>query len=86
MKKGAKPFSQFLESVLNSYGKGKAEETSQLKSENEALKKELLGIAGNKDLQKIFEDTKESLVPIKPLPAKRGNRSKEPFGRSKGIR
>jgi hypothetical protein len=54
-KKGTKSFSQFLESVLNSYGKNRSEETGQLKSENEALKKELSGIAENKDLQKIFE-------------------------------
>jgi len=53
-KKGAKSFSEFLESILNAYGKEKPDETNQLKEENEALKKELSGIAGNEDLQKIF--------------------------------
>lgn len=54
-KKGAKSFSEFLESILNAYGKEKPEETSDLKEENEVLKKELSGIAGNEDLQKIFK-------------------------------
>jgi hypothetical protein len=54
-KKGAKSFSEFLESILNAYGKEKPNETNQLKEENEVLKKELSGIAGNDDLQKMFK-------------------------------
>ena len=54
-KKGAKSFSEFLESILNSYDKEKPDETNPLKEENEALKKDLSGIAGNEDLQKMFK-------------------------------
>jgi flagellar biosynthesis regulator FlbT len=44
-KKDAKSFSEFLESILNAFGNEK----------NEVLKKELSGIAGNEDLQKMFK-------------------------------
>ena len=54
-KKDAKSFSEFLESILNAYGKEKPDETNPLHEENEVLKKELSGIAGNEDLQKMFK-------------------------------
>ena len=54
-KRRAKSFSEFLESILNAYGKEKPDETNPLKEENEVLKKELSGIAGNEDLQKMFK-------------------------------